>query len=238
MPMYTKIADDILKKIQTGEWVPGQMIPSESKLCSQYQVSRPTVRAAVGLLVSQGRLVRKKGKGSFVTKPKTLEDATVFMESFTQAMAEKGVKIVTEVLEHRVLPADPCVSEKLKIEPGEDVFKLVRLRYVENSFEEGPIVFNVTYIPGRFSFLQKCDFEAESLTSALERNGVQRRHLEKNIHAVCLEGRIARILGVPNQSLGICIRTVGYSEERKEVIEYTDSYYPSDRNEFVLKINV
>ena len=63
-------------------------------------------------------------------------------------------------------------------------------------------------------------------------------YMEKNIDAVLLEGKIARILGVEEKSLGILISAVCQEADRKHVMEYTLSYYPSKRNKFVLKINV
>ena len=198
---------EILEKIKTEEWKKGQLIPSEKEFCEQFQVSRPTVRAAIAYLANQGYLVTVKGKGTFVSKPKIVEDTTVFLESFSKEMATKGISVQTEVLEQRMIAAD----------------------------EE---VYNISYFPKKFSFLLKCNFEEESLTGALTRNHVERHHLEKNIDAVLLEGKIARILGVEEKSLGILISAVCQEADRKHVMEYTLSYYPSKRNKFVLKINV
>jgi DNA-binding GntR family transcriptional regulator len=72
----------------------------------------------------------------------------------------------------------------------------------------------------------------------MKKNKVERRHLRKEINATIIEGRIARILGVPDHSLGILISAVSYGADEKEVIEYTLSYYPSERNSFILKIAV
>ncbi len=238
MSLYIKIADWIMEKIQSGEWIPGYMIPSEKELCEQFQVSRPTVRLALSTLVNDGYLVRVKGKGSFVSKPRILEDSTIFIESFSSEMASKGKEIQTEVLEQRIVEADEEIAEKLNLKPGDDVLKLTRLRYVKDSFDEGPIVYNISYLPGRFTFLQKCDFEKESLTSAMKRNHMERRHLEKHIDAVLIEGRIARIMGIPENSLGILISAVCRSAIPDQVLEYTRSYYPSARNSFVVKIGI
>ena len=130
------------------------------------------------------------------------------------------------------------VHPRLRKAGRDEVIKIVRLRYVKDSFHEGPIVYNISYFPKKFSFLLKCNFEEESLTGALTRNHVERHHLEKNIDAVLLEGKIARILGVEEKSLGILISAVCQEADRKHVMEYTLSYYPSKRNKFVLKINV
>lgn len=238
MPLYEQIAAWIMEQIKSGEWNTGDMIPSEKELCDQFNVSRPTVRAALSSLTNDGYLVKRKGKGSFVSKPRIIEDSTIFIESFSSEMAAKGMQIQTEVLEHRVVEADETVAKELGLAPGDEVIKLARLRYVKGSFDEGPIVYNISYLPGRFAFLQKCDFENESLTSALKRNHVERKHLEKSINAVLIEGRIARILGVPENSLGILISAVCRSEDPEQVVEYTLSYYPSERNSFILKIGV
>lgn len=78
MALYHKIAEFIMEKIKTEEWKKGQLIPSEKEFCEQFQVSRPTVRAAIAYLANQGYLVTVKGKGTFVSKPKIVEDTTVF----------------------------------------------------------------------------------------------------------------------------------------------------------------
>ena len=63
MALYHKIAEFIMEKIKTEEWKKGQLIPSEKEFCEQFQVSRPTVRAAIAYLANQGYLVTVKGKG-------------------------------------------------------------------------------------------------------------------------------------------------------------------------------
>ena len=73
MALYHKIAEFIMEKIKTEEWKKGQLIPSEKEFCEQFQVSRPTVRAAIAYLANQGYLVTVKGKGTFVSKPKIVD---------------------------------------------------------------------------------------------------------------------------------------------------------------------
>ena len=61
------------------------------------------------------------------------------MESFSKEMATKGISVQTEVLEQRMIAADEEVASKLKVPCGDEVIKIVRLRYVKDSFHEGPI---------------------------------------------------------------------------------------------------
>ena len=94
--LYSKIADEIQMKIDTGEFSEGDMLPKETELCEQYNVSRPTVRAALMQLVNLGMLKRIKGKGTFVKKTQiVLENSSLFIESFNE---EHMKRMKTEIV--------------------------------------------------------------------------------------------------------------------------------------------
>lgn len=65
-PMYQQIAEDIKKKIQTGEYKENEQIPTETELEKIYGVSRITVRKAMEILVGEEILIRKRRMGTFV----------------------------------------------------------------------------------------------------------------------------------------------------------------------------
>ncbi|MBN2625324.1 MAG: GntR family transcriptional regulator [Spirochaetales bacterium] len=65
---YRKLADTLTELIEEGIYVPGSIIPSERDLCLKYETSRTTVRRAIDDLVGNGILVKKPGKGTFVTE--------------------------------------------------------------------------------------------------------------------------------------------------------------------------
>ena len=54
--MYLKIKCDLLEKINNGTYKEGDLIPTEIELSEIYDVSRPTVRQAIQLLVDDGYL--------------------------------------------------------------------------------------------------------------------------------------------------------------------------------------
>lgn len=68
-PMYEKIFDDVKQKILDQSYKPGDRIPSEKELAEEYQVSRITSKRALEMLAAEGIIVRKPGRGSFVTDP-------------------------------------------------------------------------------------------------------------------------------------------------------------------------
>ncbi|HXM81598.1 MAG TPA: GntR family transcriptional regulator, partial [Burkholderiales bacterium] len=65
-PLYRQIKDLLLESLRSGEWRPGEAIPSEIELAARFRVSQGTVRKAVDELAAENLLVRRQGKGTFV----------------------------------------------------------------------------------------------------------------------------------------------------------------------------
>ncbi len=65
-PLYRQIKGLMLQSLQSGEWKPGESIPSEMELAARYRVSQGTVRKAIDELAADNLVVRRQGKGTFV----------------------------------------------------------------------------------------------------------------------------------------------------------------------------
>lgn len=65
---YRRIANDLRRKILTGELQPGNRLGSERALLGHYQVSRNTVRLALRELMDEGLVTSQQGIGYFVRK--------------------------------------------------------------------------------------------------------------------------------------------------------------------------
>jgi len=66
---YRELSELLIRRIEQGEWKPGDQLPSEMSLAEEYGVSYMTLRSAVRELVQQGRLRRIKGSGTYVSLP-------------------------------------------------------------------------------------------------------------------------------------------------------------------------
>ncbi len=66
LPLYRSLGRSLLRRIRSGEWQPGQQIPSERELMALTGLSRDTVRKGLDDLVRQGVLDRVQGRGTFV----------------------------------------------------------------------------------------------------------------------------------------------------------------------------
>ena len=65
VPKYQLIRDEILSWVQSGTISPGDKIPIEADLATQFSASRQTIRQAVGELVQRGFLERIQGSGTY-----------------------------------------------------------------------------------------------------------------------------------------------------------------------------
>ncbi len=73
-PLYRQLASHLEAEIGRGGLKPGDRLESEARLTARFQVSRITLRQAVAELVRKQLLVRKQGKGTFVTAPAVRHD--------------------------------------------------------------------------------------------------------------------------------------------------------------------
>src|SRR5437870_9325921 len=65
-PIYKQIADQLRSAIQSGEYPPGEALPSEAALSGTFAVTRMTVRQALDVLKAEGLVRSEHGRGVFV----------------------------------------------------------------------------------------------------------------------------------------------------------------------------
>jgi GntR family transcriptional regulator len=66
-PLYLRIHAHLKKRLETGEWGMGAMLPSENELCDFYSISRGTVRQVLAELEKEGLIRRERGRGTFAS---------------------------------------------------------------------------------------------------------------------------------------------------------------------------
>lgn len=141
-PLYHKIKEYMISRIESGEFNTQEQIPPEGQLCEEYNVSRITIRRAIDELVRMGMLVKKQGKGTFVNQPK-INFFSIDLVSFAERMERQGFKVTTKLLGmEEILPASK-VSKALGINEEDKVLKIDRLRSIEND----PVSIETNYIP-------------------------------------------------------------------------------------------
>jgi GntR family transcriptional regulator len=131
----------IVDRIETGEWRPGDRVPSEVELVKQYGVSRTTVRLALADLANQGLLTRLQGRGTFVAQPHIRQHLNR-LTGFTQDMQSRGKHATSRLLRFEVVSASQAMARVLDQAPGVSLIVLKRLRLAD----ELPMAIETSYL--------------------------------------------------------------------------------------------
>lgn len=225
LPYYQQLYEILLGKIQRREWQPGDMIPPESELIEEYQVSRNTVRQVLEKLVNDGLIYRQRGRGSFVSHP-TLEQAMTRIVSFTEDMHQRGFAPGTRVLSTDLIPAEEEIANQLDIPVGEQLVCLRRLRMADGepmSIEESYLIHK--YCPD----ILEHDYALEPLRRVLESEfGIRIASAKQVIQAIQAPPDLANLLELSPGAALLLITRVSFSQG-KIPIEFLRIHYRADR---------
>lgn len=145
MNKYEIIAIDIREDILKGIYKPNERLPFEKEICDKYDVSKMTVKKALDLLVNEGLIVKRRGSGTFIKDITEKEiHGIIDKKQFSGLTSNNlGHKVTSKILDFKVINADKDVANILKIEEGDFIYFIHRVRYVDDD----AVVIEKTYMP-------------------------------------------------------------------------------------------
>ena len=221
VPRYHQLKEILRERIRSGEWKPGDLIPSERELSETYRISRMTARQAVTDLVNEGVFYREQGRGTFVARNKITQQL-IHLTGFTEDISARGQQPSTRALAVDMRPADEFTAERLRIAPGTQVACVQRLRLADGE----PLAIEVAQLsfPGCERLLEE-DLEHQSLYHLLEsKYGLPLMEAEQELEAGLAGDEEAALLKIAPGSAVLFTRRVTYTD-RNQPIEYARSVY-------------
>lgn len=198
-PLYVQLADALETFIAREQLRPGDLLPSETVLAGENQLSRATVIKAFDSLVERGLVTRRRGRGTFVSaKPmqRQLPEFTSFSEHVHGLGRTPGSSLVSFAAfgpDDAARPASPFDAE------GEDgaLVRVERLRTVAGE----PVGIHRTLVPGtiaeRVGLTEQTAAHPDfSFYDALRRADVYLASGEESLRAINASRVDARLLGV------------------------------------------
>lgn len=202
-PLYRQLKHRILQLVVTEALEPGEALPTEQQLCDAFRLSRATVRRCFKDLVDEGYVVRRRGRGTFVSVP-TGQDGleTLYTQVSTSSFIERsGARASSRFLGCRLVEATGAAARALALGKGTKAWELNRLRLADGK----PVVHELAYVPhGLCPRLGDLDLESQSLYRRIaEESGELAARTEEHIEAVTLDRREAKLLLAPSGSAGL-----------------------------------
>jgi GntR family transcriptional regulator len=234
VPYYHQIKEALKALIASGELKPGDMLPSEFGLSEQLGISRLVVHRAYRELVTEGLLIRKRAKGTFVAPPmKRSYTVTGPLFSMTENLSADALEPSNKILLQEVIPSSEEIRNELKLPVGAQVIHLRNLRLSKQL----PLAIEEMYFScDRFPALANLDLNNCSLYVTLDKlyDALPQEALDL-ITADSATGQEARLLGT-NKGAPV-MRLKRISTDRLGMpVEYSKVVFHADRYQFVARM--
>lgn len=144
--VYRSVMRDIKEKILQNAY-PGMRLPDERSLSENYHVSRSSIKRALDVLVQQGIIFKKRGAGTFIN-PLYLKNRAMFRYEgsnlgITDSFQLDGKKQSIKLINYQVIPASAELAQDLFLSPDDFVYKIERLRLIDDQ----PFMIETGFIP-------------------------------------------------------------------------------------------
>ena len=226
-PLHRQLESELRTLIHSGRLSAGAALPGEHELAAVLGLSRHTIRHALGVLASEGLLLRERGRGTRVlaSTGSVIERTLGSFYAFAWEARERGVEHASVVLELTNTEASAQLARRLALGADRRVRRIVRVRSANGE----PLVLETAYFPT--SLVESFDYavlESGSLYDELERcNGIRITRASETIRPTILSAAIARLLGVRSGSPAFLVERTTWSGERP--IEWQESLVRGDR---------
>ncbi len=225
-PRYYVVKRHLLSLLR--EFSPGVPLPTERELASALATSRTSVRQALTELVTEGRLTRRHGSGTYVAEPKLAWPLQ--MASFTQQAGSSGLVVESTFVASQRMRASDELARLLGVEPGAPVQRLERLRKVNGA----PMALEHSHLSAvRFPGLARSVRKAGSLYQVLgEQWNVTVVGAVETIETAPATPREAGLLDTDVGAPMMLLSRHSF-DAHDQPVEWVRSWYRGDRYKFV-----
>ncbi|MCF8157229.1 MAG: histidine utilization repressor [Rhodoferax sp.] len=162
-PAYLQVKAFVQQHISTGQWRPGDPVPSEATLMQQFGISRMTVNRALRELTAEGMVTRIQGSGTYVAELHRIA-SNLTIRDIQEEVVERGHVHGARVLLSQAEKATAELAKSLGLRAGAKVFHTV-LVHLENGL---PIQYEDRYVnPAAAPDYLKTDFTQTTPTRHL-----------------------------------------------------------------------
>jgi GntR family transcriptional regulator len=257
-PKYRLIAQDLMRKIESGALLPDAQLPNEEALKDEYDASRNTVRDAVKWLAIRGLIVTRPGLGTYVARPHVPIVTTLSDDPDTGKAGGESAAAINEVNQRLAREGEPppgsataptvevkdapaYVAERLRINPGDSVL----VRHQEFYIRDDPYFLQTTFYPltlverGAAKLMRPKDIPEGAVEYLADTLGIVQCGTRLRIFVRAPNESEARFFKLPDDgrvSVVSLIRT-GYEDtpdDGPRPYRVTFTVLPGDRNQFVL----
>lgn len=222
------VIDFIINKIENKEYGKEERLPSDREISEKFDISRLDVRKAFSSLESMGYIYSLQGRGRFVKKDtKRIELKFLDGRGFSKKLEGYG-DIKTENLKITKIKFNEKIYTKLNLSEDSKVYKLLRVRYLNNV----PIAYHISYLNGEiFKNIKREVINIREISDYYKLYNIEKtENREIKLKVQYAKKEIREILKCTELIPIIKSEHIVWDRERK--IEFTEIFYRGDIFEF------
>ncbi len=135
------VQDEILRRIKTRVWAPGELMPTENELADEFGCARATIKHAIRELASAGLLERRRRGGTRVVL-NTARKAAMDIPVIRLEVENKGLRWDQTIIERKVGKPPLSIAEQLGLGPSSRVLRLRAVHFASRK----PYVYEVRWV--------------------------------------------------------------------------------------------
>jgi len=234
VPYYHQVKEAVKALIAKGDLKPGDMLSSEFSLSEQLGISRLVVHRGYRELVSEGLLIRKRAKGTFVSPPPQRSFTVVGpLFSMTENLTKDGLEPSSKILLQEVIPASEEVMNELGLTEGARVTHLRAVRMAKGL----PFAIEEMYFPyERFPALAVLNLDNRSVYAVLA--SMYDSHPQEALDLLTAGSATYEkdtLLGLNKGAPVMRVKRVS-TDRQGLLIEYTKVVFHAERYQFVARM--
>lgn len=190
IPLHSMISKQLRDRMINGQYKPGDQLPSEHQLMSEFEVSRITARRAIANLMQQGLIVVQQGKGAFVASQQKVTHSLSSPLLLEADMAQQDVSITVRSLVFEMVTVPSEVEEILSVKTAYFQKKVLLFNGV-------PGCVDITYIVPELGKAYAKDLKQQLSLTALEKHGIFTEKIDAVIECTQADEETSEQLEVP-----------------------------------------
>lgn len=226
--LVDRVVTGVRNAVTDGTYPTGSRLPTESELAEAYGVSRPTVRAALGELKTQGLVHTRHGVGTFVSESPAVTAGLERLESITESIRRTGREPGMRYKSRTIRQLLPEEASKLGLTTSDSALEIRRAILADDEI----VAYSYDLIPiGVFPADESPDILEGSLFAYLrEHRGIVPRMAVAEIHPVLAE-HISWDTPAGRGGLALLLDQVHY-DQHERAITYSRTYFIDGRYTF------
>lgn len=220
IPFNVKIYNDLKAEIAEGRYPEGMPLPTELQLQNRYGVSKAPVRQALGRLETEGLIIRKPGKGTFVNGNRMWR--YIQLGGYSQEFMEKGAEVICKTLKVTSVKATKALREFFEEEKLETLVHIERYR----SMDDKPYQYLEHYFKdvSKKALLEAGDIP--DMPAFLETQGLVPYTVKEELEAIAMPEKLAQRCGMEPGIPVMKVTRLAFGADNRlyeYMVYYTDS---------------